>query len=65
MNETNRSEEFVNKFPTGKVGINVKENIIFSFSFQVPAYENDAGVYLFESNAIAHFRKSINLSFSI
>ena len=27
-------------------------------SFQVPAYENDAGVYLFESNAIAHFRKS-------
>jgi elongation factor 1-gamma len=39
MNETNQSEEFVNKFPTGKV----------------PAYENDAGVYLFESNAIAHF----------
>jgi elongation factor 1-gamma len=39
MNETNLSEEFVKKFPTGKV----------------PAYENDAGVYLFESNAIAHF----------
>jgi len=39
MNETNRSEEYVNKFPTGKV----------------PAYENDAGVYLFESNAIAHY----------
>jgi len=39
MNETNRSEGFVKKFPTGKV----------------PAYENDAGVYLFESNAIAHF----------
>jgi len=36
---TNRSEEYVNKFPTGKV----------------PAYENDAGVYLFESNAIAHY----------
>lgn len=39
MNETNRSEGFLKKFPTGKV----------------PAYENDAGVYLFESNAIAHF----------
>ncbi|CAF4942606.1 unnamed protein product, partial [Rotaria sp. Silwood1] len=39
MNETNRSEEYVKKFPTGKV----------------PAYENDAGVHLFESNAIAHF----------
>jgi elongation factor 1-gamma len=39
MNDTNRSEEYVKKFPTGKV----------------PAYENDAGVYLFESNAIAHF----------
>ncbi len=41
MNETNRTEEYVNKFPTGKV----------------PAYENDAGVYLFEANAIAHYRK--------
>jgi elongation factor 1-gamma len=39
MNDTNLSEEYVKKFPTGKV----------------PAYENDAGVYLFESNAIAHF----------
>lgn len=39
MNETNRSPEFVDKFPTGKV----------------PAYENDAGVYLFEANAIAYF----------
>lgn len=39
MNETNRTEEYVNKFPTGKV----------------PAYENDAGIYLFESNAIAHY----------
>jgi len=39
MNETNQSPDYVNKFPTGKV----------------PAYENDAGVYLFESNAIAHF----------
>jgi elongation factor 1-gamma len=39
MNETNRTEEYVNKFPTGKV----------------PAYENDAGVYLFEANAIAHY----------
>jgi elongation factor 1-gamma len=39
MNDTNRSEEYVKKFPTGKV----------------PAYENDAGVYLFESNAIAHY----------
>lgn len=39
MNETNRSSEFVEKFPTGKV----------------PAYENDAGVYLFEANAIAYF----------
>ncbi|CAF3658662.1 unnamed protein product [Adineta steineri] len=39
MNETNRSEEYVNKFPTGKV----------------PAYENDADVYLFESNAIAYY----------
>jgi elongation factor 1-gamma len=39
MNDTNISEEYVKKFPTGKV----------------PAYENDAGVYLFESNAIAHF----------
>jgi len=39
MNDTNRSEEYVKKFPTGKV----------------PAYENDAGVHLFESNAIAHF----------
>jgi len=39
MNDTNRSEGFLKKFPTGKV----------------PAYENDAGVYLFESNAIAHF----------
>ncbi|CAF3614083.1 unnamed protein product [Rotaria sordida] len=39
MNETNQSEEYVRKFPTGKV----------------PAYENDAGIYLFESNAIAHF----------
>jgi len=39
MNETNLSEEYINKFPTGKV----------------PAYENDAGVYLFESNAIAHY----------
>ncbi|CAF2919768.1 unnamed protein product [Rotaria sp. Silwood2] len=39
MNETNRTEEYVTKFPTGKV----------------PAYENDTGVYLFESNAIAHY----------
>jgi len=39
MNETNRSEEYVNKFPTGKV----------------PAYENDAGVHLFECNAIAYY----------
>jgi elongation factor 1-gamma len=39
MNQTNLTEEFVKKFPTGKV----------------PAYENDAGVYLFESNAIAYF----------
>jgi elongation factor 1-gamma len=39
MNDTNLSEEYVKKFPTGKV----------------PAYENNAGVYLFESNAIAHF----------
>jgi len=39
MNETNRSEEYLKKFPTGKV----------------PAYENDAGVHLFEANAIAHF----------
>jgi len=39
MNDTNRSEEYVSKFLTGKV----------------PAYENDDGVYLFESNAIAHF----------
>lgn len=39
MNDTNCSEGFLKKFPTGKV----------------PAYENDAGVYLFESNAIAHF----------
>jgi elongation factor 1-gamma len=39
MNETNRSPEYLDKFPTGKV----------------PAYENDAGVYLFESNAIAHY----------
>jgi elongation factor 1-gamma len=39
MNETNRSEEFLKKFPTGKV----------------PAFENDAGVQLFEANAIAHF----------
>jgi elongation factor 1-gamma len=39
MNDTNRSEEYVKKFPTGKV----------------PAYENDDGVHLFESNAIAHF----------
>jgi elongation factor 1-gamma len=39
MNDTNLSEVYVKKFPTGKV----------------PAYENDAGVYLFESNAIAHF----------
>ncbi len=39
-----------------------RENIIYLFSFQVPAYENDAGVYLFESNAIAYFRKSINSS---
>ncbi|CAF3186979.1 unnamed protein product [Rotaria socialis] len=39
MNETNKSAEFINKFPTGKV----------------PAYENDAGVKLFEANAIAFF----------
>jgi len=39
MNDTNRTAEYVKKFPTGKV----------------PAYENDAGVHLFESNAIAHF----------
>ncbi|CAF3263248.1 unnamed protein product [Rotaria socialis] len=39
MNETNRLEEYVSKFPTSKV----------------PAYENDAGFYLFESNAIAHY----------
>lgn len=39
MNETNQSEGYLKKFPTGKV----------------PAYENDAGVYLFETNAIAHF----------
>jgi elongation factor 1-gamma len=39
MNDTNRSEGYLKKFPTGKV----------------PAYENDAGVNLFESNAIAHF----------
>lgn len=39
MNDTNRSEEYLKKFPTGKV----------------PAFENDAGVHLFESNAIAHF----------
>lgn len=39
MNETNRSEEFLKKFPSGKV----------------PAFENDAGVNLFEANAIAHF----------
>jgi len=39
MNDTNRSDEYVKKFPTGKV----------------PAYENDGGVHLFESNAIAHF----------
>jgi len=39
MNDTNRSEQYVSKFPTGKV----------------PAYENDNGVHLFESNAIAHF----------
>ncbi|CAF0828470.1 unnamed protein product [Adineta ricciae] len=39
MNDTNRSQEYLEKFPTGKV----------------PAYENDAGVQLFESNAIAHF----------
>jgi len=39
MNETNQSEGYIQKFPTGKV----------------PAYENDAGVCLFESNAIAHF----------
>ncbi|CAF0844024.1 unnamed protein product [Adineta ricciae] len=39
MNETNRSPEYIEKFPTGKV----------------PAYENDAGVYLFEPNAIAYY----------
>lgn len=39
MNETNQTEGYLKKFPTGKV----------------PAYENDAGVYLFETNAIAHF----------
>ncbi|CAF0760065.1 unnamed protein product [Didymodactylos carnosus] len=39
MNETNKSEEYLKKFPTGKV----------------PAYENDAGVRLFECNAIAHY----------
>ncbi|UJR35820.1 hypothetical protein I4U23_028567 [Adineta vaga] len=39
MNDTNRSGEYLEKFPTGKV----------------PAFENDAGVHLFESNAIAHF----------
>ncbi|CAF0800021.1 unnamed protein product [Didymodactylos carnosus] len=39
MNETNKSEQYLKKFPTGKV----------------PAYENDVGVYLFESNAIAHY----------
>lgn len=39
MNETNQTEGYLKKFPTGKV----------------PAYENDAGVCLFETNAIAHF----------
>ncbi|CAF0820907.1 unnamed protein product [Rotaria sp. Silwood1] len=39
MNETNRTQEYVTKFPTGKV----------------PAYENDAGIYLFESSAITHY----------
>lgn len=39
MNDTNRSEQFLKKFPTGKV----------------PAFENDAGVQLFQANAIAHF----------
>jgi len=39
MNDTNRSQQYLEKFPTGKV----------------PAFENDAGVHLFESNAIAHF----------
>jgi len=39
MNQTNQTEGYLKKFPTGKV----------------PAYENDAGVYLFETNAIAHF----------
>ncbi|UJR10199.1 hypothetical protein I4U23_014414 [Adineta vaga] len=39
MNETNRASEYIDKFPTGRV----------------PAYENDAGIYLFESNAIAYY----------
>ncbi|ELT98041.1 hypothetical protein CAPTEDRAFT_173297 [Capitella teleta] len=37
--ETNKSAEFLKKFPTGKV----------------PAFESDSGVKLFESNAIAYF----------
>jgi len=39
MNETNKTEEYLKKFPTGKV----------------PAYENDAGVHLFECGAIAYY----------
>ncbi|CAF0915896.1 unnamed protein product [Adineta steineri] len=39
MNDTNHSGDYLKKFPTGKV----------------PAFENDAGVHLFEANAIAHF----------
>jgi hypothetical protein len=34
MNETNQSEEFVNKFPTGKVRMKAKEkhNLLILFS---------------------------------
>merc|ERR1712198_606095 len=43
--ETNKTDDFLRKFPLGKV----------------PAFESDCGLTLFESNAIAHFVSSDSL----
>ena len=60
LGKTNRSEEFLAKFPLGKVGIAQCVHNCSSFDLccavlQVPAFETAEGVPIYESNAIAHY----------
>lgn len=51
---TNKSKEFLDKFPLGKVTISKMSYHVMYF-LQVPAFETTEGVAIYESNAIAYY----------